>query len=130
MLGVLLVFAAVALLIRATRSPADRAHLYPIPEGEDRILAEVLNGAGAQGLARTGTRTLRRHGVDVVFFGTADSAADSTRLLVRRGSRERAEEVKKLLGAGRIELAPDSTRRVDVTVILGKDWTPPVELHP
>jgi hypothetical protein len=101
-----------------------------VPEGEDRIIVEVLNATGKQGIARVGTRTLRRKGVDVVFFGNADTTADSTRLLLRRGSRERADAVQKLLGLGKIETAPDSTRRVDVTVILGADWKAPEELHP
>ena len=90
----------------------------------------MLNATGKQGIARVGTRTLRRRGVDVVFFGNADTTADSTRLLVRRGSAERADEIRQLLGTGKIEASPDSTRRVDVTVILGKDWKAPEELHP
>jgi len=129
-LGVLVAFAAVAFLIKATGARAIGDHLYPVPGGEDRIEVEVLNGTATAGLARVGTRALRRQGVDVVFFGTADSTTDSTRLLIRRGSREPAERVQKLLGAGKIELLPDSTRRVDVTVILGADWKIPAELHP
>ena len=129
-LGVLVAFAAVAMLIRAGRPDRVSGHLYPVPEGDDRIEVEVLNASGKQGLARVGTRVLRRKGVDVVFFGNADTTADSTRLVLRRGSRERAEEVRKFLGMGKIELLPDSTRRVDVTVILGMDWKGPGELHP
>ena len=129
-LGVLVAFAAVAMLIRAGRPDRVSGHLYPVPEGDDRIEVEVLNASGKQGLARVGTRVLRRKGVDVVFFGNADTTADSTRLVLRRGSRERAEEVRKFLGMGKIELLPDSTRRVDVTVILGMDWKGPEELHP
>ncbi|HVX89570.1 MAG TPA: LytR C-terminal domain-containing protein [Gemmatimonadales bacterium] len=129
-LGVLVAFAAVAFLIRAGERTAQGDHLYPVPEGEDRIEVEVLNATGKAGIARVGTRTLRRQGVDVVFFGNADTTADSTRLVLRRGSRERAEEVQKLLGTGKIEAIPDSTRRVDVTVIIGKDWKAPEELHP
>ena len=80
--------------------------------------------------ARVGTRALRRRGIDVVFFGTADTTSDSTHVILRRGSRERAEEIQKLLGMGKIEVRSDSTRRVDVTVILGMDWKGPEELHP
>lgn len=128
--GVLVAFATVALLIRAGRADAAAGHLYPIPEGDDKIVVEVLNGSGRQGLARVGTRALRRQGVDVVFFGNADTTSDSTRVLLRRGSRERAEEIQKLLGMGKIEVRTDSTRRVDVTVVLGMDWKGPEELHP
>lgn len=129
-LGVLVAFAAVAFLVRSTGRRATADHLYPVPEGEDRIVVEVLNGTARPGLARVGTRALRRQGVDVVFFGTADTTADSTRLIIRRGSREPAEQLHKLLGIGKIETLADSTRRVDVTVILGADWQAPEEMHP
>ena len=129
-LGVLVAFAAVAFLIRAGRTDSLAGHLYPVPEGEDRIEVEVLNASGRQGLARVGTRALRRRGIDVVFFGTADTTSDSTHVILRRGSRERAEEIQKLLGMVKIEVRSDSTRRVDVTVILGMDWKGPEELHP
>jgi len=129
-LGVLVAFAAVAFLIRAGRPSAARDHLYSVPGGDDVVQVEVLNASGKQGLGRVGTRTLRRNGFDVVFFGTADTTSDSTHLILRRGSRERAEEVRKALGLGKIEVANDSTRRVDVTVVLGMDWKGPEELHP
>ena len=129
-IGVLAAFALVALLIRGGGREHQAGHLYAVPGGEGGIQVEVMNGSGTQGLARVGTRTLRRAGVDVVYFGNADTTYDSTRLIVRRGSREPADELRELLGAGKIEVAPDSTRRVDVTVILGKDWEPPKELHP
>jgi hypothetical protein len=127
---VLVAFAAVAFLIKATGDRAIGDHLYPVPGGEDEVQVEVLNGTGTAGLARVGTRALRRQGIDVVFFGTADTTVDSTRLIIRRGSREPADRVRKLLGTGKVELLPDSTRRVDVTVILGADWKAPEELHP
>lgn len=66
-----------------------------------------------------------------MFYGTADGdPIDSTRLLVRRGDSTAAERTARLLGTGRITWAPDSTRRVDVTVILGADYRPPEEIHP
>src|SRR5262249_29213740 len=104
--------------------------LYPVPGGDRTPQVEVLNASGRQGLARVGTRVLRRGGIDVLFFGNADTTADSTKLLVRRGSVESGNEVKKVLGTGKVIPAPDSTRRVDVTVILGVDWKAPEELHP
>jgi hypothetical protein len=129
-LGVLVAFAAVALLIRAGRPTPIGDHLYPVPGGDEAVQVEVLNASGKAGLGRVGTRTLRRNGFDVVFFGTADTTSDSTHLIVRRGTKDHAEEVRKVLGVGRIEVASDTTRRVDVTVILGMDWKGPEELHP
>lgn len=127
--GLLLLATLPLLLRRAPEAAVERA--YPIPGDRQRLLVEVLNGTGRSGLARTATRALRRGGLDVMFYGTAEGALlDSTRLLVRRGDSTAAERAARLLGVGRIAWAPDSTRRVDVTVILGADYQPPVELHP
>jgi hypothetical protein len=104
-------------------------HAFAVPERRDRIVVEVLNGTEVSGLARVGTRVLRRAGIDVVSFGTG-ARADSTAIVVRRGGRGAAEQVRKALGMGRIEERPDSTRHVDVTVLLGADYRPPDEVHP
>ena len=91
----------------------------------------MLNGSGRAGLARTATRVLRRGGLDVVFFGTADSGTSrTTQLLVRRGDSTAANRAARLLGVGATRWAPDTLRRVDLTVILGADYQPPPEVHP
>jgi hypothetical protein len=114
--------------------PAPREHVqghaYPVPSPDRRITVEVLNGTRRQGLARVATRALRQQGIDVVFFGNADAAADSTRILVRRGDPGRGKDVVDALGKGRLRIEPDTLRRVDATVILGEDYRPKFELHP
>lgn len=102
--------------------PEPREHAYAIPSPERRVTVEVLNGTRRAGVARAATRMLRRQGLDVVFFGNADEAADSTRVIVRRGDPGRGREVRQALGAGQIVVEPDSLRRVDVSVILGADF--------
>ena len=127
--GVALLVIALLLLRSAPRTLPD--HAYPVPGENDRLEVEVLNGSGRSGAARTATRVLRRGGLDVVFFGNADeSSRETTRLLVRRGDSTAARKAARLLGVGVTEWAPDSTRRVDLTVILGTDFRPPDELHP
>lgn len=128
--GSLLLLALLILVIRATRRDHVTGHAYDIPSARNRIMVEVLNGTSRQGLARQGTRQLRGQGLDVVYFGQADSAADSTRILVRRGDPGRGDQVRAALGGGRIEVATDSLRRVDVTVILGWDFQPSGGLRP
>jgi hypothetical protein len=76
------------------------------------------------------TRMLRRQGLDVVFFGNAEEAADSTQVIVRRGDPGRGRDVRQALGVGRIMVVPDSLRRVDVSVVLGQDFRPRGEMHP
>jgi hypothetical protein len=95
---------------------------YSIPSPEHRIVVEVLNGTTRSGVARAATRMLRRRGIDVVYFGNAERAADSTRVIVRRGDPDRGRQVRLALGAGRIVVEPDALRRVDVSVVLGEDF--------
>lgn len=104
--------------------PEPRHRDYPIPSPGHRVTVEVLNGGRRAGAARAATRLLRRHGLDVVFFGNAAEATDSTRVIVRRGDQARGREVRQALGVGRIVVEPDTLRRVDVSVILGPDFSP------
>ena len=98
------------------------------PKG--RVTVEVLNGSRRQGAARTATRMLRRSGLDVVFLGNADSTAPLTRVVARRGDSLQARYVAAALGTGAVTIQIDTFRRVDVTVILGEDFRPQLEVHP
>jgi hypothetical protein len=94
---------------------------------------EVLNASGRPGTARVGTRVLRRAGIDVVYFGNAPAVMgiiDSTRIIVRRGSVSVGDRVREALGAGRVEMQPDSARLVDASVLLGADFAPRQDFHP
>ena len=75
---------------------------------------------------------MRRAGIDVVYFGNAGDAAilDSTRIVVRRGSRASGDRVREALRLGRVFVEPDSSRLLDVSVLLGRDFTPRLEFHP
>jgi hypothetical protein len=99
------------------------------PNG-DRVVVEVLNASGIRGLARSGTIHLRRAGLDVVAYATADTTVDATLVLVRRGEGDGAARVVRALGTGTVLVAIDTLRRVDVTVLLGQDFQPPPTLRP
>jgi len=131
LIAAVILLAAVSgfLLRRSAREPVS-PHAYVIPAVKGRLMVEVLNGTRRQGVARTATRMLRAHGVDVVFLGNADSAEGLTRVIVRRGDPERAHTVAGVLGAGKIVVEPDTFRRVDVSVILGEDFRPTPGIHP
>lgn len=101
------------------RSPAVRA-----PSGV-RIKVEVANATRTRGLARRATRVLRDLGYDVVDIGTAPEQRDSTLVLDRSGHPEWARLVAAALGGARVESRPDSSRYLDITVLLGAAWTPP-----
>jgi hypothetical protein len=124
----LLLGAGVWLWPRGRPERSSSASAVIAPKG--RVTVEVLNGTQRQGAARTATRMLRRSGLDVVFLGNADSAAPLTRVLARRGDSVQAKYVAAALGAGAVLVEIDTFRRVDVSVILGEDFRPTLEVHP
>jgi len=83
-------------------------------------------------MARAGALTLRRAGIDVVYFGNASESPplDSTRIVVRRGSLDAGTRVRAALRVGRVSLEVDSTRLLDVTVLVGRDFSPGLDFHP
>ena len=91
-----------------------------------RIKVEILNASLVRGLARRATMHLRDRGFDVVFTGGSDERRDSTLVLDRSGHPEWARAVARALGGGaRVESRPDTSRYLDVTVLLGASWRPP-----
>lgn len=98
-----------------------------VPQGV-RVRVRVVNTSGATGLARRATQHLRDYGFDVVDFttGRTDRNAD-TRIAVHTGHAEWASRLKKALGVGTIGTDADTSRYVDLTVFVGRDWRPPAE---
>jgi hypothetical protein len=96
------------------------------PEGV-RIKVEVVNATRTRGLARRATLFLRDAGFDVVRFTTDTARRDTTLVLDRSGHPDWAARVAKALGGARVESRPDSSRYLDVTVLLGTTWRPPSE---
>lgn len=92
-----------------------------------RIRVEVLNATRVRGLARRATMHLRDRGFDVVSVGTSRAPRDSTLVLDRSGHPDWAALVGRALGGARVEHAPDSSRYLDVTVLIGATWRPPSE---
>src|SRR5947207_2088794 len=103
------------------------------PLAAGRVTVEVLNASGTPGLAKVGTRVLRRAGIDVLTYGNAPETVgtlDSTRIVVRRGTEEVGRRVRRALGLGRVVVQPDSARLLDASVLLGADFAPRLEFHP
>src|SRR5262249_18577654 len=100
------------------------------PEGV-RIRVQVLNGTRVRGLARRATILLRDRGFDVVETGTSSKQTDTTLVLDLSGHPEWAKRVASLFPPARIQTRPDSSRYLDVAVVLGATWRAPAEaLHP
>ena len=104
--------------------PAPSAGTAPAPAAvpDSRVRIEVLNGSGRSGLARRVTDQLRDAGYDVVHLGTARVAADSSIVYDRVGRKQIAQRVAEALGITRVETVVDTSRYLEVTVILGRDW--------
>jgi hypothetical protein len=96
------------------------------PSGQ-RVRVQVLNATSVRGLARRATIHLRDRGFDVVEMGTSSEQRDSTLVLDRSGHPEWARRVAEALGGARVEPRPDTSRYLDVTVLVGRSWRPPAE---
>jgi hypothetical protein len=104
-----------------TPGPVERTAGSSIPL--DSIHVEVLNASGREGLAKAATERLRGAGIDVVYFGNAARTRDATVVLDRVGRRVYARAVADALGIADVRTELDSTRFVEVSVILGRNWT-------
>jgi len=140
-LRVVLAFGVVLLVGALVGSALSQWHgtaIVPLPQkirplATSRVRVEVLNGGGSAGAAREVTESLRELGFDVVFFGNAGTFdRDSSEVLDRVGSLERARSVADALGIRNVRSEPDSNLYLDVSVVLGRDWqpAPPPEEEP
>ena len=101
-----------------------------VPEGT-RIRVEVLNATDTRGLARRAMQAMRDAGFDVVYFGTAKERSDSSVVLDRSGHPDWAALAAKALQGARVESKPDTSRYLDLTILVGRRWLPPADLfHP
>jgi hypothetical protein len=96
------------------------------PQGV-RVRVQVMNATSTRGLARRATMYLRDRGFDVVETGTSRPSRATTLVLDRSGHPEWARLVAAALGGAEVESRPDTSRYLDVTVLLGSGWRPPPE---
>jgi len=95
-----------------------------------RIKVEVLNATQTKGLARRATFYLRDRGFDVVGSGNVVEQRASTIVYDRSAHPDWARLVGRAMNAPVVEQT-DSSRFLDVTVLLGRNWRPPaLPFHP
>lgn len=107
-----------------TGGAAEAASIEPLAPPGVRVKVEVLNATKVRGLARKATFYLRDRGFDVVAMGTAREQRETTLVLDRSDHPSWAALVGRAFNA-KVEARPDSSRYLDVTVLLGSDWRPP-----
>ena len=99
------------------------------PEGV-RIKVEVLNATKTRGLARRATVYLRGRGFDVVGSGNVTEQRTTSIVYDRSRHPDWARLVGRAMNAAVVE-QPDSSRYLDVSVLIGADWRPPpLPFHP
>ena len=134
-IGLAIVFAALgafsaSLWLELRRETAAAPESTPGILNGRRIRVEVLNGAGVDRLASRATERLRELGFDVVYYGNAEEFGQDTSVAIARlDSVEPARRAADALGLQRVEHRPDRNLYLDVTVILGADWTEAEEVE-
>jgi LytR cell envelope-related transcriptional attenuator len=106
-----------------TRATVDGA----IAPAGDHIRIEVLNASKVHGLARRATQYLRDAGYDVVSAGTTTPVRDSVLIIDRTQHPSWAGRIAREFDGARVESHPDSSRYVDITVLIGATWRPPTK---
>lgn len=96
-----------------------------LPEPSGPATVEVLNAAGAPGVALRATKVLRSKGFDVVHFGNARTLEQGVRVVDRAGRAASARELVRILGCPDTDVvsAIEEEPRAAVTVYLGHAYT-------
>jgi LytR cell envelope-related transcriptional attenuator len=100
--------------------PSPGASVARVVPAGTRIRVEVINTTSTRGAARRVTLYLRDAGFDVVRYAGEGPPRDSTLILDRSGHPEWAQLASKALGGAAVESRPDSSRYVDITVLIGR----------
>jgi hypothetical protein len=129
-----IVLSAGAVVMHARRAPSPMlAALDEAPRAPEgvRIRVQVLNTTRTRGLARRATRLLRDRGFDVVEIGTVGPTIDTTLVLDLSGHPAWADAAARVMTPARTKARTDSSRYLDVTVLIGSSWRPPPQpLYP
>ena len=99
------------------------------------VAKNILNGCGVSALASKATDFLRTKQIDVINSDNADHHDYKNTLIIQRN--EKFESLKKIVetfgvyltDSTRVQTLPDESLGVDVTIILGQDYTSFAELN-
>lgn len=109
-------------LSRVEPGPADSITSARPVVDRSRIRVDVRNGSGLEGAAIRMTEFIREQGFDVVDFGNADRFDHARTFVIdRSGTPGAAREVATALQGVPIGTAADTSRYLDVTVVVGRD---------
>ena len=127
-LCIVLIAGTILLRLPEESAPLDEVTAVNQPVVDGRVTVEVLNAGGVSGVAREATAALRSAGFDVVSFGNASSFDQVESVVVDRiGDPNPALSVASVLGIRNVRSEPDSNLYLDISVLLGSQWLPPVD---
>ena len=122
------------IISKTTSQPILAKDIY-IQNPIENIKVEVLNGCGVYALASQTTEFLRTKQIDVINSDNADNHNYKKTLIIQRN--EKFESLKKIVetfgvyltDSTHVQTLPDESLGVDVTIILGQDYTSFAELN-
>lgn len=104
------------------------ASISPLRAEAARII--VLNGTNKDGIAAMASRYLKSNGFDVIQIGNAEKRDYTKTVLVDLANKPATLQwLAERFGvdASNIRLNPTTARDSDIRIILGNDWTPPLQ---
>ncbi|OHD13940.1 MAG: hypothetical protein A2086_02010 [Spirochaetes bacterium GWD1_27_9] len=89
----------------------------------NKITVEIKNGTDIVGLALRGKRYLETYGFDIIEIGNAESDNYQNTVVIIRTSEQKGNKLADLIRCRKIVKGEEyAEKKVDVTVILGKDF--------
>lgn len=89
---------------------------------KEDVTIEVLNGSGSASNLQKVVNQLQGAGFKVTRTGSTNTTAKTT-IVNKKNVKERIwKEIKNIIGTATIEISESSSSKVDVTIIIGKDY--------
>lgn len=98
---------------------------YSISDDTNNVSVEVLNGNGIMGVAHTVSKKITKQGLKVYKIGNASHQEyENTILIAWKGNAKEAKKIAKLFNikSSRIISYDKPQKKMDLTLVLGKDW--------
>lgn len=89
---------------------------------KNEIKLEVLNGSGKSKTLQTVVKELENAGYKVTRTGSTNTTSKTTIINKKNVKDRTVQDIKKVLGAGSISTSESSSSKVDITIIIGKDY--------
>ena len=86
------------------------------------IKIEVLNGSGVSSNLQTVVTDLTEAGYKVTRTGTTNTTSKTSIINKKKANDTYLSNMKEILGTGTIQSSQSSSSKVDVTIIIGKDY--------